>query len=276
MSTLSQFFSSTGSVKAGPPGNLRFFTSSTPSTTIPANVEYIAYAVLGGGGGGPGGRRYPFTPTPSPVPISAAEGSGGGFSYNEGPVTGPFSASVTVGAGGTGGGLSFSPSPLPGAAGGTSSISGIPLGTISATGGGAGAGSGGSGSGGLFNSSGAPGTSPLVALTGFAGGAGGIFGPTTDYTMAVTYFNTEDRFLAQFTDNGNYSHMKTFFAPTIFSASGFGSGGGSRYNNPGNTPGTPGGFGGGGGQGASARRPQAGGEGGNGGPGFAAIEFWNK
>jgi len=287
MSTLSQFFDAAGMVEDGPPGNLRVFASTTPSTapstTIPANVEYIVYAVLGGGGGGSSAIKFQSAPiSPASLPSAIAGGAGGGFSYNEGPVTGPFSASVTIGAGGVGATPSPNGSINSGSPGGTSFISGIPLGTISATGGGGGPGSGGSGSGGLFNSSGAPSSSAFDDGSRPGGGAGGKLGSSTGQGMtAGNIFNSNNDYIAQFNNLGQYSHVLTFFSPAASSFGQGSNGGGITFQSSVPTP-PPGGRGAGGGGGRSTEpapyipsQPPAS-PGGSGGPGFAAIEFWNK
>jgi len=163
MSTLSQFFGTGGAGATASTGKgigsvFRIF-NTTGSMTVPSDVAYVSYGVIGGGGNG-------FSGGPN------GAGSGAGFSYQEGAQTSPTPLTVcaTVGAGGT--------SPI-GASGGTSCISGFPLATICATGGQNASSeplvptnAGGVGSGGMINTCGGVALGP----NGGGGGAGGLFG----------------------------------------------------------------------------------------------------
>ena len=156
MSTLSQFFGSTGSGQGSSTqqfGVLKVF-GSTQSYTIPAEASYVSYAAIGGGGGskgndcdGNGGR-------------DGNPGHGAGFSYMEGDISseGAITACVVVGAGGR-----YSRCDCFNAThkGGQTSITGISLASICGNGGCAGcdcivnvACGGGRGCGGMINTNG--------------------------------------------------------------------------------------------------------------------------
>lgn len=169
MSTLSQFFGSGGAGATASTGKgigsvFRIFTTNG-SLTVPSDVAYVSYGVIGGGSIGCSGG-----PDPS--------GSGGGFSYQEGAQTSPTPLTICATVG-SGGGLFNPASTGLGCPGGTSCISGFPLATICATGGCTsgppliGAGPGGAGSGGMINTCGGIGAD----ARGGGGGAGGLFSP---------------------------------------------------------------------------------------------------
>lgn len=301
MSTLSQFFGGGGGGALSAGSEVKYFFESD-TITIPSNVDYVAYAVMGGGGEGIGG------------------GSGGGFSWRDGNITcdTDFTVCAVVGSGGS-----------------ASCITGLCTGVISATGGGGenspGVGSGGTintcggsgggdgntgaggGAGGLTNNGGdggrdqsggggmssGPRNDDFAFLVGGTGGyaesdsftqngsngfvgAGGIASDTTEPVNCSQSAPTSG-FFPSFTTRG-YSQSKTF----LFAAGG---GGATQCNPNKGQNGAPGGGGGwrasggfGGGSGAGnccAIGGRGGGTGANSGncvgnasPGFAVIEYW--
>jgi len=206
LSSFRDFYASTGTdaVSAAPPGSapisvtggntnytyngkkIHVWTSPGPFVVTggPAPVEYFVVAGGGSGGADMGGG-----------------GGGGGILRGSVPISGPFSASVTVGPGGTA--IARDTTPVPAACSGNPSILTIPTGTpIAATGGGRGGynpsgtengepgGSGGgaygqndNGSGGTgIDGQGAPGYLRDPSPGPKGGGGGGAGDPFQDYT----------------------------------------------------------------------------------------------